>query len=321
MVSKAVLDSINKDFGTGTAVVLSDNTITAVDRLPTGALTLDLALGGGLPRGVIIEAYGAESSGKTTIALHAIAEAQAANIGCAFIDAEFSFDPVYAKAIGVTDDLIFVQPNSGEDALAVALRLIETGEVGFIVIDSVASLVPRAELNGDIGDAFIGLQARMMSQALRKLAGPASRFNTTLFFINQLREKVGVMFGNPITTPGGRALKFYSSVRLEVTKRDAIKDGTEVTGNLTTVKVVKNKTAPPLKVAEFDIVYGTGISKEGCVLDMALELGFLKKKGSWIATIPEDENIGQGRAAAKEYLKENPAFMAGLSEAITDYLS
>lgn len=315
------LTTINKEHGVGSLIRLSDNFMLPIERFPTGAISLDIALGGGLPRGRIIEAYGPESSGKTTVALHAIAEAQKQGLVCAFIDAECSYDPTYARAIGVTDNLLFAQPDSGEDALEIALDLIETGEVGLIVIDSVAALTPQAEINGDIGDSHVGLQARLMSQALRMMKGPASKHNTTLFFINQLREKIGVMFGSPETTPGGRALKFYSSVRLDVRRKDQIKDGAEVTGNLTVVKVVKNKTAPPFRIAEFDIVYGQGISKEGCLVDLGVDFGFLKKKGAWFADAASEQNIGQGRENAKQFLLDNPEYAAHLYTQIMEVVN
>lgn len=307
-----VVSGIEKDYGAGTLIKLDDDFLVPIERFPTGALSLDIALGGGLPRGRIVEAYGPESSGKTTVALHAIAEVQKLGLKCAFIDAEQAYDPTYAKAIGVTDELLFAQPESGEQALDIALRLTESGEVALIVIDSVAALTPQAEINGDIGDSHVGLQARLMSQALRKMTAPANRNGTTIFFINQLREKIGVMFGSPETTPGGRALKFYSSVRLDVRRKDQIKDGSEVTGNLTVVKVIKNKTAPPFRVAEFDIVYGQGISTEGCLVDLGLDFGFLKKKGAWIADVASDTNIGQGREKAKQFLMDNEEYSIGL---------
>lgn len=313
---------IVKQFGEGSIMSLDEEFLIPIERTPTGALSLDIALGGGLPRGRIIEAYGPESSGKTTVALHAIAEAQRQGLVCAFIDAEHALDPVYAQAIGVqfNNTLLFSQPDSGEQALEIALTLTETGEVGFIVIDSVAALTPQAEINGDIGDSHVGLQARLMSQALRKMNGPAQKNGTTLFFINQLREKIGVMFGSPEVTPGGRALKFYSSVRLDVRRKDQIKDGTEVTGNLTVVKVVKNKTAPPFRTAEFDIVYGKGISKEGCILDVAEDYGLLKKKGAWYADIETDTNIGQGREKAKLFLEDNPEYAESLYNKIMEQI-
>lgn len=315
------LEFIDKEYGKGTVIKLDDSFHVPMERFPTGALSLDIALGGGLPRGRIIEAYGPESSGKTTVALHAIAEVQALGLKCAFIDAEHAYDPSYARAIGVTDDLLFSQPESGEQALDIALKLTESGEVALIVIDSVAALTPQAEINGDIGDSHVGLQARLMSQALRMMKGPANKNGTTLFFINQLREKIGVMFGSPETTPGGRALKFYSSVRLDVRRKDQIKDGTEVTGNLTQVKVVKNKTAPPFRIAEFDIVYGEGISTEGCLVDIGIEFGFLKKNGSWIADAATETNIGQGREKAKAFLADNPEYAEELYNKIMEVVN
>jgi len=303
---------IEKDYGKGTIIKLDDNEIIPIERFQTGALSLDIALGGGLPRGRIIEAYGPESSGKTTVALHAIAEVQKLGLMCAFIDAEHAYDPTYAHAIGVTDQLLFSQPDSGEQALDIALQLTESGEMALIVIDSVAALTPQAEIDGDIGDSHVGRQARMMSQAMRMMIGPASRNGTTLFFINQIREKIGVMFGSPETTPGGRALKFYASVRLDVRRKEQIKDGTEITGNLTVVNCIKNKTAPPFRKAEFDIVYGQGISKEGCIVDMALDLGFLKKRGAWIYDAETDANIANGRENTKQLLRDTPEYAAAL---------
>lgn len=305
---------IIKQYGEGSIMSLDDDFLVPLERFQTGALSLDIALGGGLPRGRIIEAYGPESSGKTTVALHSIAEAQKAGLTCAFIDAEHALDPVYAQAIGVRfdDTMLFAQPDSGEQALEIALELINSGELGLIVVDSVAALTPQAEIRGEIGDSHVGLQARLMSQALRMMVGPAQNTGTTVFFINQLREKIGVMFGSPETTPGGRALKFYSSVRLDVRRKEQIKDGAEVTGNLTVVKVVKNKTAPPFRTAEFDIVYGKGISKEGCILDIAEQYGLLKKKGAWYEDVETSTNIGQGREKSKLFLEENPEYAESL---------
>ena len=278
----------------------------AVDVIPTGALTLDLALGvGGLPKGRIIEIYGPESSGKTTVALHVVAESQKQGGTAAFIDAEHALDPVYAAKIGVNiDELIVSQPDTGEQALEITEALVRSGAVDVVVIDSVAALVPKAEIDGEMGDSHVGLQARLMSQALRKLAGIISKSSTVCIFINQLREKVGVMFGNPETTPGGRALKFYSSVRLDVRRVESLRNGGEVIGNHTRVKVVKNKVAPPFREAEFDIMYGEGISREGCVIDLAVDKDIMEKSGSWFAY--NGQKIGQGKDNAKNYPKEHP---------------
>ncbi|HOA32697.1 MAG TPA: recombinase RecA, partial [Clostridia bacterium] len=283
---------------------------------PTGALSLDLALGvGGLPRGRIIEIYGPEASGKTTVALHVIAEAQRLGGDAAFIDAEHALDPVYAKALGVDiDNLIVSQPDTGEQALEITEALVRSGAIDVIVIDSVAALVPKAEIDGEMGDAHVGLQARLMSQALRKLSGVINKSKCIAIFINQLREKVGVMFGNPETTSGGRALKFYSSIRLDVRRVEALKSGTEIIGNRTKVKVVKNKVAPPFKETEFDIIYGEGISKEGCILDVAVEKDIIKKSGSWFSY--GDQRIGQGRENAKVFLRENPEVTLEIETAI-----
>jgi len=274
--------------------------------IPTGALSLDIALGvGGVPRGRVIEIYGPESSGKTTVALHVIAEAQRTGGIAAFIDAEHALDPQYARKVGVNlEDLLVSQPDTGEQALEICEALVRSGAVDVVVIDSVAALVPRAEIEGEMGDAHVGLQARLMSQALRKLSGAISKSKTTAIFINQLREKVGVMFGNPETTPGGRALKFYSSIRLEVRRIESIKSGTDIVGNRTRVKVVKNKVAPPFRQAEFDIMYGQGISREGSVLDVGSDLDIVLKSGAWYSF--EEERLGQGRENAKQYLKDNP---------------
>lgn len=313
MDKKKALDmallQIEKQFGKGAVMKLGQNPISEIDSIPTGALSLDVALGvGGVPRGRIIEIYGPESSGKTTVSLHMIAEAQKLGGEAAFIDAEHALDPYYAKKLGVNiDDLIVAQPDTGEQALEITEALVRSGAIDIIVVDSVAALVPKAEIDGEMGDSHMGLQARLMSQALRKLAGVVSKSHTTAIFINQLREKIGVMFGNPETTPGGRALKFYSSVRLDIRRAEAIKDGTEVLGSRTRVKVAKNKVAPPFKRAEFDIMYGKGISQEGCVLDMAAEIDIVKKSGSWYSY--SDQRIGQGRENAKRYFKENPEIM------------
>src|SRR5687768_16274271 len=282
----------------------------------TGALALDLALGiGGLPRGRVIEIFGPESSGKSTLAMHVVAEAQRNGGICAYIDAEHAMDPVYAKAIGVDiDELLISQPDTGEQALEIADTLIRSGALDVVVIDSVAALTPRAEIEGEMGDSHVGLQARLMSQALRKLTGNLNKSRTICIFINQLREKIGVMFGSPETTPGGRALKFYSSVRLDIRRVEAIKDGTEVLGNRTRVKVVKNKVAPPFKQAEFDIMYGKGISREGSLLDVGTELGIVKKSGAWFTY--EGEQLGQGREKAKEFLTANIDLMFEISEKI-----
>src|SRR3989454_9559256 len=299
------LSQIEKHFGKGSIMRLGDNTAVGVDAIPTGALGLDIALGiGGLPRGRIIEIYGPESSGKTSLCLHAVAEAQKLGGIAAFIDAEHALDPVYARALGVNiDELLVSQPDSGEQALEIADLLVRSGAMDLVVIDSVAALVPRAEIEGEMGDSHVGLQARLMSQAMRKLAGSLSRFDTTAIFINQLREKIGVMFGNPETTPGGRALKFYSSIRLDVRKIENLKDGTEVVGSRTRVKVVKNKVAPPFRQCEFDIIYGQGISKEGSLLDVGVDLEIVKKSGAWFTY--EGEQLGQGRENARQFLAEH----------------
>ena len=303
------LAQIDKDFGKGAVMKLGENLHMNVDTISTGSIGLDMALGvGGLPRGRIVEIYGPESSGKTTVALHVIAEAQKSGGEAAFIDAEHALDPVYAKALGVDiDNLIVSQPDTGEQALEIVEALIRSGAIDVIVIDSVAALVPKAEIDGDMGDSHVGLQARLMSQALRKLSGVISKSNTVAIFINQLREKVGVMFGNPETTTGGRALKFYSSVRLDIRRIESIKQGTEVIGNRTRVKVVKNKVAPPFRDTEFDIIYGEGISKSGSILDLAVESEIVVKSGSWFSY--RGQRIGQGRENAKQYLKDNPEIM------------
>ena len=302
---EAALSQIERQFGKGSIMKLGDSSITAVDTIPTGSLALDLALGvGGMPRGRVVEIYGPESSGKTTVALHIVAQAQKAGGIAAFIDAEHALDPVYANNLGVDiDELLISQPDTGEQALEIAEQLVRSGAIDVIVVDSVAALVPRQELEGDMGDAHVGLQARLMSQALRKLTGAVSKSNTCFIFINQIREKVGIMFGNPETTSGGRALKFYSSVRLEVRRADTIKNGSEMIGSRTKVKVVKNKVAPPFKQAEFDIMFGTGISKEGDILDLAAECGIVNKSGAWYAY--NGDKIGQGRENAKIFLKEH----------------
>ena len=303
---EAALKQIEKEFGKGSVMRLGDNADRKIEVIPSGSISLDKALGvGGYPKGRIIEVYGPESSGKTTFALHAIASAQKSGGFAAFIDAEHALDPVYAKNLGVdVENLILSQPDSGEQALEIAVALIKSGSVDVIVIDSVAALVPEAELNGDMGDNHVGLHARLMSQAMRKLAGIINKTNCVAIFINQIREKVGVMFGNPETTTGGRALKFYASVRLEVRKGEAIKDGTNVLGNRTNLKVVKNKVAPPFKTAEVEIIYGQGISKLGEIVDLAVNANIINKAGAWFSY--NGNKIGQGRENAKEFLKANP---------------
>ncbi len=315
----AVMGKIEKDFGKGSIMKLGEATAMEVDVISTGSLGLDIAVGiGGLPRGRIIEVYGPESSGKTTVALHTIAEAQKNGGIAAFIDAEHALDPVYAKALGVNiDDLIISQPDTGEQALEIAEALIRSGAIDIIVIDSVAALVPRAEIEGDMGDSHVGLQARLMSQALRKLTGSIKKSNCVAIFINQLREKVGIMFGNPETTTGGRALKFYSSVRLEVRRTDTIKQGDSVIGSRTRVKVVKNKVAPPFKQAEFDIMYGEGISKVGDLLDIATEIDIIKKSGAWYSY--NETRLGQGRENVKKFLMDNKDLMEEVDKKVRDY--
>ncbi|MGI6589024.1 MAG: recombinase RecA [Peptococcia bacterium] len=301
------LSSIEKQFGKGSIMRLGEDAAKLhVDTISTGILTLDIALGvGGVPRGRVIEIYGAESSGKTTIALHIIAEAQKAGGIAAFIDAEHALDPLYARNLGVDiDNLLISQPDTGEQALEIAEALVRSGAVDVVVIDSVAALVPRAEIEGEMGDSHVGLQARLMSQALRKLTGAISKSRTTAIFINQIREKVGIMFGNPEVTPGGRALKFYSSVRMEVRKLETLKRGTDIIGTRTRIKVVKNKIAPPFKQADFDIMYGEGVSREGSIIDLAADLEIIEKSGAWYSY--QDIRLGQGRENAKQYLKDNP---------------
>ena len=313
------LSQVEKQFGKGSIMKLGESVKMNVESVSTGSLDLDIALGiGGVPRGRIVEIYGPESSGKTTVALHIIAEAQRNGGEAAFIDAEHALDPVYAKNLGVdTENLIVSQPDTGEQALEIAETLVRSGAIDIVVVDSVAALVPKAEIEGEMGDAHVGLQARLMSQALRKLAGAISKSKTTAIFINQLREKVGIMFGNPETTPGGRALKFYSSVRLEVRKVDNIKQGNDIVGNRTKVKVVKNKVAPPFKQAEFDIMYGEGISREGSVLDVAVNNDIVQKSGSWYSY--SDTRIGQGRENAKQYLKDNPEMTLEIEKKVREF--
>ena len=312
------LSQIEKQFGKGSVMKLGEYQAMNVEAIPTGALGLDIALGiGGVPRGRIIEIFGPESSGKTTLALHIIAEAQKMNGEAAFIDAEHALDPVYAKHLGVDiDNLIVSQPDTGEQALEITESLVRSGALDVIVVDSVAALVPKAEIDGDMGDSHMGLQARLMSQALRKLAGAINKSKTVIIFINQLREKIGVMFGNPETTTGGRALKFYASVRLDIRKIENIKQDGEIVGNRARVKVVKNKVAPPFREAEFDIVYGKGISKEGNILDMAVNLDIIEKSGSWFSY--NGEKIGQGRENVKQYLHDNPKVMEEVEKKVRE---
>jgi recombination protein RecA len=302
---EVAMSQIERQFGKGAIMKLGDNEIRPMDFIPTGALSLDLALGiGGVPRGRVVEIYGPESSGKTTLALHIIAEAQRNGGIAAFIDAEHALDPIYARALGVdVDELLISQPDTGEQALEIMDMLIRSGALDVVVVDSVAALTPRAEIEGDMGDHHVGLQARLMSQALRKLTANISRSKTTAVFINQIREKIGVMFGSPETTPGGRALKFYSSVRIDVRRIEAIKDGQENVGNRVRAKIVKNKVAPPFRLAEFDIMFGEGISREGSLIDVAVEQGIVRKAGAWYSY--EGDQLGQGREAAKRFLREN----------------
>lgn len=299
------LKQIEKQFGKGSVMKLGEQTERRISTSPSGSLALDVALGvGGYPRGRVVEIYGPESSGKTTVALHAIAEVQAKGGQAAFIDAEHALDPEYAQKLGVNiDELLLSQPDTGEQALEIAEALVRSGAIDIIVVDSVAALVPKAEIEGEMGDSHVGLQARLMSQALRKLSGAINKSNTIAIFINQIREKVGVMFGNPETTPGGRALKFYSSVRLEVRRAETLKQGNDMVGNRTKIKVVKNKVAPPFRVAEVDIMYGEGISREGEIIDIGSELDIVQKSGSWYSY--NEERLGQGRENAKQYLKEH----------------
>ena len=318
---EAAMGQIEKQFGKGSVMKLGSYKAMEVEAIPTGALTLDVALGiGGIPKGRIIEIFGPESSGKTTLALHAVAESQKMGGTAAFIDAEHALDPVYAKKLGVDiDNLIVSQPDTGEQALEIAEALVRSGAIDIIVVDSVAALVPKAEIDGDMGDTHVALQARLMSQALRKLAGVLNKSKTAIIFINQLREKVGIMFGNPETTPGGRALKFYASVRLDIRRIENIKVDGEVVGNRTRVKIVKNKVAPPFREAEFDILYGEGISKSGSILDLAVNLDIIEKSGAWFSY--NGSKIGQGRENVKKYLQDNPKVMAEVEQKIRDNYS
>ena len=314
----SVFEVIEKQYGKGSIMKLGDTTAVDVDVIPTGSMTLDMALGvGGIPKGRVVEIYGPESSGKTTVALHIVAEAQKRGGEAAFVDAEHALDPAYAKKLGVDiDNLIVAQPDTGEQGLEIAETLVRSGALDVIVIDSVAALVPKAEIEGEMGDSHVGLLARLMSQALRKLTGITSKTGTTVIFINQLREKVGVVYGNPETTPGGRALKYFSSVRLDVRKLEAIKNGADVIGNKTRVKVVKNKVAPPFKEAEFDILYGQGISKEGNILDVAVNLDIIQKSGAWFSF--EGERLGQGRDNVRKYMQDNPDFTKDIEEMVRE---
>ncbi|SHE41946.1 recombination protein RecA [Desulforamulus putei DSM 12395] len=315
------LAHIEKQFGKGSIMKLGDSTKLNVEAISTGALSLDIALGvGGLPRGRVVEIYGPESSGKTTVALHVIAEAQRNNGMAAFIDAEHALDPVYARRLGVDiENLLVSQPDTGEQALEICEALVRSGAIDVVVVDSVAALVPRAEIEGEMGDTHVGLQARLMSQALRKLTGIVSKSKTTVIFINQIREKVGIVYGSPEVTTGGRALKFYASVRMEVRKHENIKQGTDIIGSRTRVKIVKNKVAPPFKHAEFDIMYGTGISKEGSILDVATELKIINKSGAWYSY--GDERLGQGRENVKELLKERPELAQEIERKVREKLA
>ncbi|MGH1504832.1 MAG: recombinase RecA [Acidimicrobiales bacterium] len=310
------LGQIEKQFGKGSVMKMGERTNMAVETVPTGALALDIALGvGGLPRGRVVEIYGPEASGKSTLAMHAVAEAQRNGGVCAYIDAEHAMDPAYAANIGVdVDELLISQPDTGEQALEIADILVRSGSMDIIVIDSVAALTPRAEIEGEMGDSHVGLQARLMSQALRKITANLNKSKTICIFINQLREKIGVMFGSPETTPGGRALKFYSSVRLDIRRIESLKDSGEVVGNRTRVKVVKNKVAPPFRQAEFDIMYGKGVSREGSLLDIAVDEGIVKKSGAWYTY--EGEQIGQGRENVKNFLGANPDLMMEIQDRV-----
>ncbi len=315
---EAALGQIDKQFGAGSVMRMGEKETMGIEAISTGALALDIALGvGGVPRGRVVEIFGPESSGKSTLAMHIVAEAQRNGGICAYVDAEHALDPIYAAAIGVdTDNLLISQPDTGEQALEIVDMLVRSSAVDVIVIDSVAALTPRAEIEGEMGDSHVGLQARLMSQALRKLTANLNKSNTIAVFINQLREKIGVMFGSPETTPGGRALKFYSSVRLDIRRIESIKDGAEVVGARTRVKVVKNKVAPPFKQAEFDITYGKGISREGSVLDLAVEMGIAKKSGAWFTY--DGEQLGQGRENSKQFLIDNPDVMMQMSARVRD---
>ena len=314
-----ILKNIEKQFGKGSVMKLGDNEVRQIDVVPSGSIALDLALGiGGYPKGRIVEIYGPESSGKTTFALHAIAEAQKLGGRVAFIDAENSLDPQYAKKLGVNiDDLLLSQPDNGEQALEICEALVRSGAISIIVIDSVAALVPQAEIEGEMGDSHVGLQARLMSQALRKLAGIINKTNTIAIFINQLREKVGVMFGNPEVTPGGRALKFYSSIRLEIRRAEQLKNGTDIIGNKTNIKVVKNKMAPPFKVCTVDIMYGEGVSHEGELVDLASDANIVEKSGAWYSY--KGEKIGQGKENVKELFKKNPKLVFEIDKKVREH--
>ena len=315
------LGQIEKQFGKGSIMRLGENLHMNVEKIPTGSLALDMALGiGGLPRGRIVEIYGPEASGKSTLAMHVVAEAQRLGGRAAYVDAEHALDPLYARAIGVNvDDLLISQPDTGEQALEITDMLIRSGALDVIVIDSVAALTPKAEIEGDMGDSHVGLQARLMSQALRKITGNLSKSQTILIFINQLRQKIGVIYGSPEVTSGGQALKYYASVRIDIRRIEAIKDGTEVVGNRTRAKIVKNKVASPFKQAEFDIMYGKGISREGSILDVAVELGFVKKAGAWFTY--EGEQLGQGRENVKNFLRENPQMMTEIDGRVREKLA
>lgn len=317
---EAALKGIEKEFGKGAVMKLGDAAAMEVEVFPSGALTLDIALGvGGIPKGRIVEVFGPESSGKTTVALHMVAEVQKLGGYAAFIDAEHALDPTYAKALGVNiDDLYVSQPDTGEQGLEICDMLVRSSAFDIIVIDSVAALVPKAEIEGEMGDTHVGLQARLMAQALRKLAGGISKTNTTVIFINQLRMKIGIMFGNPEVTPGGRALKFYASLRLDVRKIETLKKGTDVVGSRTRIKVVKNKVAPPFRLAEFDIIYGKGISKEGCILDLGVEHELVRKSGTWFSY--KEDRIGQGKMNASAFLKEHPAIRDEIEESLRKIL-